>query len=476
MGTNINKRFIFLLKITIITKCCGIFCSPPPSSDHNGKPPLIIIDLKELAHMFVQTDQLGVILGGHYDRYNKMLRQFLENMVKAGAKLVFFMPGGKYTDELQFFIPKTEENYMHSLEILDKIEENADIKAYLHEKNRRSPDIRMELSFNYNLKKLIHNFGDYHINYERHNQEIARFANDNSGTVMAVISNDTDFLAFSGEYEFWRANSINYKSMSCNQYNRKRLYDRLGFEYGATQMQLLSALSGSNFLPAYAIQEFLTGLSQANEDPQQRGKTWNVSAYVKRQPVAKLKNKFVFDLQQIGRDVFGDACTTEQLNCIENGLACYDLDDFQQPPNRSLSSFLRFCKTRDLFAYKLATDTIFNVKDITYMDFRNYKSKSYAELVIPLLMKMCGILFKDNKQRPKHREICMKHAHDEPCKVTEETVNYPPSKFSLCTASASAQRFIVHSIYQFRFIVLLVFSEIARAIRYHVQESRTRIR
>lgn len=376
--------------------------------------------------MFVQTDHLGVILGGHYDRYNKMFRKFLDNLTRAGAKLVFFMPGRKYTDELPFFIPKTEQNYMESLEILDKIEENGDFKAYLHEKNRHWSDIRMELSFNYNLKKLINNLGDFHVNYDRHNQEIARYANQNAATVMAVISNDTDFLAFPGTYEFWRANSFNYKLMTCNKYNRKRLYDRLGFEHGAAQMQLLGALSGSNFLPAYAIQEFLSRL--ANENPEQRGKIWNVSAYVKRQPITKIKNKITFDLKPIATDVFGDDYSCDQLNCIENGLACYDLDEFQQPSNhRNLSSFLRFCKTRNLFAYKLATDEIFNIKDITYMDFRNYKSKSYADLVIPLLMKMCGILFKDNAQRPVHREICMKHAHDEPCKVTDETIIYPPS-------------------------------------------------
>lgn len=377
--------------------------------------------------MFVQRDQLGVVLGGHYDRYNKILRQLLENLTRAGAKLVFFMPGRKYTDELQFFIPKTEQDYMESLEMLDKIEEYVDLKAYLHEKNRRWSDIRMELSFNYNLRKLVNNFGDFHVNYDRHNQEIARYANQNADTVLAVISNDSDFLAFSGEFEFWRANSVNYKTMSCSRYNRQRLYDRLGFEHGAVQMQLMSALSGSNFLPAFAIQDFLAGLASANGNPEKRGKIWNVAEYVKRQPITGDKNKITFDLQKIGRDVFGDEFTREQLNCIENGLDCYKLEGFEQM-DRNLSSFLRFCKTRDRFAFKLATDNIFNVKDITYMDFRNYKSKSYAELVIPLLMKMCGILFKDNARRPAYRKICMKHAHDEPSKVTEEAVMYPSSK------------------------------------------------
>ena len=78
--------------------------------------------------------------------------------------------------------------------------------------------------------------------------------------------------------------------------------------------------------------------------------------------------------------------------------------------------------------YKLVTDDIFNIRDIDFIDFRNFRSKSYAELIVPILMKLCGILLKDNKRRPITREICVKHAHDEPFKVTEETIIYPRSK------------------------------------------------
>ena len=71
-----------------------------------------MIDLKEMPHIFVQRDEIGVILGGRFDHYNKMLKQFLEKLAKTKAKLVFFMAGKKYTDDLQFFIPKRETDYM----------------------------------------------------------------------------------------------------------------------------------------------------------------------------------------------------------------------------------------------------------------------------------------------------------------------------------------------------------------------------
>lgn len=103
----------------------------------------------------------------------------------------------------------------------------------------------------------------------------------------------------------------------------------------------------------------------------------------------------------------------------------YDLDFIDEPEPNNL--FLKYFKQRNIFLYKLATDDTFNVKDIDYIDYRNYKSKSYAELIIPILKKICGILYKDNTNRPDVRKICMKHAHDEPFKVTEEEIIYPSS-------------------------------------------------
>lgn len=189
-------------------------------------------------------------------------------------------------------------------------------------------------------------------------------------------------------------------------------------------MPLLSSLTGSNFLPHYVIEDWIKKLVAENETGQ-RGKILNVSAYVKRQPMELVKNKPTFDLDHISCDVFGPDYTPEQLNSIANGIANYDVDFKNQPEPKY--SFYKFCKKNDAFMYKLVTDDIYNVKDVEFIDYRNFKSKSYAELVVPILMKLCGILMKDNLRRPGTRKICIKHAHDEPYKVTEEEVIYPPS-------------------------------------------------
>ncbi|XP_055321007.1 uncharacterized protein LOC129577628 [Sitodiplosis mosellana] len=392
---------------------------------NNGQVPTILIDLKEAAQIFMRygTGEMNVALGGCFTYYRNRMIEFMKNFGETNAKMVFFMAGRKYTDDLEFFIQARESAYIQSLDVLDKIEGYSDYKeledAFRKKFQNFHCDFRMVSTFEYNLERLVRRHGDFHVNYVKHNQVIARYANEHADEVLAIITNDTDFMAFEGDFQFWKANDTNVTDMTCYRYCRRTLCDDLGLDFH--QMKLLGALCGTKYLSTHLVSDFLNGLASTNDDPIKIGKIWNVSAYIKQQPYEVVNNKPKFDLEHISKDVFGSKYTPEQLNSIANSLKIYDLDLVDDPePNDS------FLKKHNTFLYKLSTGDTFCVIDIEYIDFRNYTSKSYAELIMPILMKMCGILFKDNIPRPEVRKICMKHAHDEPFKVTEEEIVYPP--------------------------------------------------
>lgn len=378
---------------------------------------------------FIQRDEIGTILGGRYDYYNLMLRKLFKNISKYHAKLVFFLPGKSHTDDLPIFIPKAEFFYKNSMEIFDKIRQQIDLQTI---KNSFSYHIRNTYAFRYNFRKLLSKYGEFRITYIEHNREIARYAKQHRDQVLAIISNDTDFMVFDGDYEFWITGSINATEMQCTRYNRHELYRRLGFTNGSFEMRLLSALCGSNYLPIYVVSKFITHLTKSNSDKTKYGKIWSVSAYVRQQTIEMVDGKLKYDLHKISRDVFGDDYETAELNAISNGIARYDLefpesDEFCDGSAKK-NGFLRFCQLHDSFIYKLVTDDIFLVPDSSYIDYQRFRTKHFAQLILPILMKICGILFKDDKPRPATRQICMKHAHDEPCKLTDETIIYPTSK------------------------------------------------
>lgn len=251
--------------------------------------------------MFIQQGELNVALGGSFEYYNRGLKYFIKNLRKTNANLVFFMAGGKYSDDLPFFIPAREYAYMSCLGILDNINRFSDVKelisAIRNDKYKTfGYEFRMILPFDHNVERLVRQYGDFHVNYIQHNQEIARYAKQHADNVLAIITNDTDFMGFEGDFQFWRANGINNKNLNCTRYSRHKLCERLGLNLH--QLQLLSALCGSKYLPMFVITDFLNELVSTNNDPIKFGKIWNLTSYIKGQPFEMINNKPKFDLDR----------------------------------------------------------------------------------------------------------------------------------------------------------------------------------
>lgn len=354
-----------------------------------------------------------------------MIKRLLDQLKAVNAKLVFFSAGKKLNDTTEIFILHNERKYVKYLSLLDTIENGNDLFGYLRNKNKFAPDIRMTLPIDLNLKKICRQYGELKVTYVCHNKEIAEFISKNTEEVLAVITNDTDFLAFFGDFQFWSAYDLHLTKLDCVRYCKDKLKSKLNLNI--EQFHLVSALSGHDYLPREYVEPFWGKL--AEKYGKKGPRIENLARYVKNQPMLRKSvgcNDIVFDVKQISQEVFGDNFSEDQMNGILNILKYYGSAVSKITSEKS--SFLKFCKENNAFMYKLATDTVYNVNDIEYIDYRNYKSKDYAELIVPVLMKMCGILYKDNRSKSRTRTICMKFAHDEPFKLVHANVIYPSSK------------------------------------------------
>lgn len=394
-------------------------------SDHEGKQPTIVIDLKELPHTLGAKDEIGIILGGRYRKYNAMIKTFLDQLKAVNAKLVFFSVGKKLSDTIEIFILHNEKKYIKYLSLLDTIENGNELSRYLRNKNKFAPDIRMTLPIYFNSNKICRQYGELKVTYVCHNKEIAEFISKNADEILAIITNDTDFLAFDGDFQFWSARDLHLTKLDCVRYSKDKLKSKL--DLNLEQLHLVSALSGHDYLPREYVEPFWRKL--AEEYGKKGPRIENLARYAKNQTMLQNSvgsNGVLFDVKQISQDVFGDNFSEEQTNGILNILRYYGSSVGKTPIEKN--PFLKFCKENNAFMYKLATDTVYNIKDIEYIDYRNYISKNYAELIVPVLMKMCGILYKDDRIKRKTRIICMKFAHDEPFKLVHANVIYPSSK------------------------------------------------
>lgn len=390
----------------------------------HGKPPTILIDIKEFSQLVVQRDETGIVCGGRHPYYMFKIRKLLEALKNAGAILVFFAVGSKLNDVPHIFIPKREAEYTKYLKILQRIDEKVPIRQILKQKNRKSADIRATLSVEHNLIKVCKQYGEVHYNYVRHNQEIAQYANMHENDVLAIIAGDTDFLVFDGQFEYWPATQIDEKELMGVRVCRQTVWDAL--EVTPQQLAMVGALSGSIYLPQYVdkVKAFYEKIERGGPEFL---KIRDLTTYVRNIRQTPIGNgaTIEFDVDAVARDVFGDGYADEEMNTIKNGLAIYNLK-FKIPMEKDL--MLQQLKRFDRLLYLIQmTDKVFNVRDIAYIDFQNVRSKTYAELVCPLLLRILGIMFIERQGSDFAREICMKFSHEDPYEVVEESPCYPPS-------------------------------------------------
>ena len=370
-----------------------------------------------------QKDITGIICGGRHVSYIRLYRRFMESLINAGAELVFFVAGRKVTDEPSIFIPKHNSEYEKYISMMDSIGDGKPIWKITNDK-------RSLLSVEYNISRLCLQYGPLINNCYRHNQEIAQYANQQRNRVLAIISNDTDFLVFDGDYEFWCSNDTDLTKQTTKRMCRKML--RAHLELSTRQLALLSALSGSAFLP-FENEDLRKFYSTLKRDEEEFSRVAHLARYIRDLgAIPSAGGEESFDLKRIATDIFGEDFTEEQMNSIHNGMLSYK-SDFKVP--KIDDAFLSNAKRYEPFIYRLMTADVFNVQDICYVDYRECRSRTYTELVLPLLKMCAGIVLKSKNDPCLELKICMKHSHEEPFKVTEEAPVYPPSKPLILFAS-----------------------------------------
>lgn len=379
------------------------------------RDPILIIDIRQFAQIAVQREDINMVCGGRHQWISALFRRILTGLKKTGAKMVFFAPGNQLNDEPYIFIPKQELAYQSAHDILTRIDKGEPIRQILESKHR---SIRATLAVEYNLTKVCKPFGELHYNYVRHNQEIARYANEHKADVLAIISGDSEFLVFDGEYENWPVMEMDWIKLTGIRVSRQAVLD--GLKVTRKQLAMVGALAGSAYLPSFIppMKRFNTKLVRVGP---KSSKIVDLAAYV--QTIPQTPNG-EFDLAFVARDVFGDDYTEEELNTINNGLAVFNLN-FKKPA--VADPMLRHLMRYDRLLYKLLTDKVFCVQDIAYTDYISVRSKTYADLMCPLMLRILGVLFAETKDTEFTREICMKFTHDELYEVIAMPPWYPPA-------------------------------------------------
>lgn len=201
------------------------------------KEPLIVIDL-----LTVICSLSGPMDEQIYGCRNQFAwtyaTQFCDRMIEAGARLVFFIDGKLHEGKYKHWIQRQEKVYGECLKKLDSI------PAEFRGKNRGNIQGNVvKHAFIAALVAAARKKGVLITTYDVEcDRELAAFARKHDA--LAIITGDSDFLIYEGNFRLWSSSDLNLELMRTYEWNREELRKALKLEW--SHMPFFAAVAGND--------------------------------------------------------------------------------------------------------------------------------------------------------------------------------------------------------------------------------------
>ncbi|XP_037029703.1 uncharacterized protein LOC119069685 [Bradysia coprophila] len=356
--------------------------------ERTGERPTLVFDVLSIFAIF-RNNKVWTLCGGRHQIFRKEFETFLENLSEF-ANLVFYEDGPSVKIKELTKTNRRRDRQDLEIEIIKQIDEGTPLKELTN-----VPRIKTSLGF---LRK----FGKHFIAVTKEcDTEIARYASNDS-SVLAVLSEDTDFLIFPGPWRYFSIESVNLKDtdLTTIEYSRTALRNYLGLN--DKQMIILSTLGGNDIVGRLEVRQFhrRLGCTRENKFPL-------LAKYIKGLPM-----KFYPLLYTIASEVLRNDLpqTTDRLNeSFEQYNIKFDTDDYSSDP------LLRYCLENKLKCCLKAL-VRFDMNKMIKEQHCEYVP-NYNNALMDLSKKQYGVLF-------QHKQF--DEVYEENCKPIYPDVTVPP--------------------------------------------------
>ncbi|EAT43560.1 AAEL005000-PA [Aedes aegypti] len=240
--------------------------SPPP-------PPVLVIDVFALSGELDSIDFNSLIYGARFNVGFWIIDRFLRKLKSLGVSLEFFMDGSVQDFKIRTWCERKDRDYQDAIAIINAVDEGVDIETILTTVG--APGC------GYALEYLAEMHGRLTVSLEREcDQELAAFAS--KVNAFAIISNDSDFLIYEGNWRYWSSRDLDIDTLETLEYNRHALLQYLGLTFA--QMPLFATLCGNDIVKLEELKRFHFSLGQYCH------KMTNVAKFVQPQDPNNLQN------------------------------------------------------------------------------------------------------------------------------------------------------------------------------------------
>lgn len=216
-----------------------------------------------------EIDIDGQIFGGRLKVAYTRMDRFFTRMKSCGAKLEFICDGPLPQTKCAKWCVRQNQSYQGMMECYDKVDRGCPAQDLI------LWDGLLIAHGGYPLKQLAKKHGRLTFCYEGEcDQLVAAYAT--SVKALAVLSNDTDYVIYAGNWHLWSSRDIHFETLETLEYNRLGLLNVLQLNY--RQMPLFATLAGNHTITYDEVQKFHSKLGNPWE------KFQNLARFIRQHP------------------------------------------------------------------------------------------------------------------------------------------------------------------------------------------------
>lgn len=348
----------------------------------------------------------------------------LDAFKAAGCSLVFFADLNIQETKIDTWLSRRNSEFKGYIKLYDALNNGENRPSAIAQKTSKSA----LSSLFHGLAEMAKSYGHFYYSV-RHEAdlEIAHYANHHKA--LAVISDDTDFLIFKGQWRLWSSHEIIRSKLRLRaiEYNRNSIGRILSLT--VDQLPLFATLVGNDITNSKTFNLKLDAFFRSIGPPAQ--KIRNVAKFIRDMGgnIVNFKRISDNDIRRIVRKMFGNANNNsawEQL--IRSSIDSYNTDYSSVTVTDPIeASFLH----SNMYASYMENMGPIQVAIMSFYDLRGCTSDvNMPRVLTNWIKRRKGILMNATKNPSNTFTLLIKKSFDEKCMAHTETLTYPDCKFN----------------------------------------------
>lgn len=322
----------------------------------------------------ISKNKAEILCGGRHQIFKEILDDLFSRLSKI-ADLVFFLDGVIQDSKKLTWAARQNQKYMNDLKLLDCIYQNKPLNLLVKDQKEIHTNTLLNI-----IEASCQQFGQFHYAVKLEcDQEIAQFAYNNK-RVLAIFSNDSDFLIFPGHFRYWSTRDLNFSTLSTKEYNRQELMKTL--KLSNFQLAIFATLAGNDIIPHDQVLFFL---SNFGKDVKKRFPA--LAQYIKKNFIGKANHEEV--LSFMGKEIFGKV-NQAVLSRINDSINSYRVN-FKLKEDNENSELNSLLRNHNVFTHNVLTGSPVNFSLVFY-DLRRQDIPNYYKLAVPMFQRQAGIV------------------------------------------------------------------------------------